>query len=266
MLESPDQHIFLGADEVDLLEKSIDDTIAGVVTETITNPLNEKVDLPRIGKICQAYNIPLVVDNTLATPVNCQPLKWGASFSIHSAVKYLSGDNSHVGGVLLTNDPTLEKRVKEYLRLYELGMSPLEVQVLSSKIKNFKERMARFEKNAMQVATFLSQNLKVGQLYFPEKVSEFCQGRGAVVSFTLAQNDLESLRQFYDSLNIVKAPTLGSNQTLVCPYTLLTYYHQSDDFLNQMGLPRYLVRVAVGCEEDITSVISALKDALDCVR
>ena len=265
LLESTEKHIFLGVDELDLLEKSFDETIAAVITETITNPLNEKVDLQKVGKICQTHQVPLVVDNTLATPINCQPLKLGASFSIHSTVKYLSGGNNHAGGVLFANDEALVKRVKAYQQLYALGMSVLEVETLLPQIQDFKERMVRFEKNALKMSTFLSQSPKVGKLYYQEKAHDFCQGTGSMMSFTLAKNDLETLRKFYDALEIVKAPTLGSNETLVCPYTLLTYYHQTDDFLQQIGLPRYLIRIAVGCEKDLAPVICRLQQALDLV-
>ncbi len=263
LLEDKAQHLFLGADELHLLEDSFDETIAGVITETITNPLNQKINLPEIAKICQAHQVPFIVDNTLATPVNCQPLKLGASFSIHSTVKYLSGGNDHAGGVLFADDLVLARRLKDYQQLYALGMSPLEVNVLSSQLVDFKERMVRFEKNVSEVAKFLSQSPKVGKLYYQDQVDDFCQGRGSMISFTLDPNHLETLKKFYDSLELVKAPTLGSNETLVCPYTLLTYYHQTDDFLQEIGLPRYLVRIAVGCEEDLTPVITALQKALD---
>ena len=265
LLESKEKHIFLGVHELDLLEKCFDETIAAVITETITNPLNEKVDLPKISKICQAHQTPFVVDNTLATPNNCQPLKLGASFSIHSTVKYLSGGNNHAGGVLFVNDEVLAQQVQEFQKLYACGMSSLEIETLSLQVQDFEERMEYFEKNVSEVASFLSNSPKVGKLYFQEKADDFCKGTGSMISFTLKENHLESLRRFYDALNIIKAPTLGSNETLICPYTLLTYYHQPDDFLEKIGLPRYLIRVAVGCEKDLKPVICELQRTLDMV-
>jgi cystathionine gamma-synthase len=80
----------------------------------------------------------------------------------------------------------------------------------------------------------------------------------------LARNTWEGLRAFYDSkLNgIVKAPSLGSDVSLLCPYTLLTHYDDTDEQLAEIGLPRFLVRISVGCETDISPVQESLDAAL----
>jgi len=89
-------------------------------------------------------------------------------------------------------------------------------------------------------------------------------GPSSLVSFTLARNSLDGLRAFYDSplRGLIKAPSLGSDLTLVCPYTMLTHYKDTDEQLAEIGLPRFLVRVAVGCEDNIEPVIASLDEAL----
>ena len=86
-----------------------------------------------------------------------------------------------------------------------------------------------------------------------------------MVSFILKNNTEANLRKFYDGKFscILKAPTLGSNQTLVCPYTMLTHYHDSDDELLEIGLPRYLIRIASGSEKNFDPVIADLNSALN---
>ena len=83
--------------------------------------------------------------------------------------------------------------------------------------------------------------------------------------FTLISGGLESLRSFYDQLPapLLKAPTLGSNQTLVCPYALLAHYHEPPSFFEHHRIPRHLVRLAVGCEEDLDPVFAALDQGLN---
>jgi cystathionine gamma-synthase len=90
------------------------------------------------------------------------------------------------------------------------------------------------------------------------------RGPGSVISFTLVRDTWEGLRAFYDSplFGIIKAPSLGSDLTLLCPYTLLTHYLDADEELAAIGLPRFLLRIAVGCEGDITPVLESLEDAL----
>ena len=84
------------------------------------------------------------------------------------------------------------------------------------------------------------------------------------MSFTLTRPGMAGLRQFYDAplQHILKAPSLGSNQTILCPYTLLAHYHESDEVLEELGLSRYLIRLSVGCEENIERVIDSLDQAL----
>ena len=88
--------MYLKTDEVDQLEQHLDDQTACILTETITNPLLEIPDLEQLGRISQK-SYPAGDDNTLATPVNCKPLDWGADLVIHSTSKYLNGNNNHGG-------------------------------------------------------------------------------------------------------------------------------------------------------------------------
>mgnify|MGYP003314723043 FL=1 len=90
-------------------------------------------------------------------------------------------------------------------------------------------------------------------------------GYGSVISFTLISGNLESLRLFYDQLPapLLKAPTLGSNPTLVCPYALPAHYHEPPSFFEHHRILRHLVRLAVGCEEDLDPIFAALDQGLN---
>ena len=79
---------FVKLDELESLHKVINEKTAMIVTETITNPLLEVPDLERVGEIASAHGVPFVVDNTVASPVNCQPLDYDADYVIHSTTKY----------------------------------------------------------------------------------------------------------------------------------------------------------------------------------
>ena len=152
------------------------------------------------------------------------------------------------------------------------GMSPREAAALEQGLATLPVRMERFNANARLVADALSRHPAVGRLYFnglPSHRSHataqrILGGPSGVMSFTLARDGLEALRAFYDSPmpGITKEPSLGSDRTLLCPYTLLTHYHETDEALAAIGLPRYLVRVSVGCEPDVGPVIECLERAL----
>jgi cystathionine gamma-synthase len=91
---------------------------------------------------------------------------------------------------------------------------------------------------------------------------------GSVVSFTLKNKTLDSMQRFYDSPmpGIKKAPSLGSNITLMCPYTMLTYYSRSEAYLAEHRLERFLIRISVGSEPQIKPVIQQLATAIEAAN
>ena len=267
------ENIFLSVHELDQLESSLTEYSGAIMTESITNPLNDVPDLAKIAEIAQKYHIPLLVDNTCGTPLNCQPMEYGADYVIHSTTKYLSGNNAHTGGVILFRKQENYSRFAKHQSHWKNTLSPLEANNLFQCMQDFPQRMERFHQNAQKVATFLENHPAVKSVYYCGLTSHSSfanastllkQGFGAIVSFVLQQEDLETLRKFYDSLPpaVTRAPSLGSNQTLLCPYTLLTHYHESDETLKEFRMPRYLIRIAVGSEHQIQPVIDALEVGL----
>ena len=89
-------------------------------------------------------------------------------------------------------------------------------------------------------------------------------GNGGVVSFILKDESENALKKFYDRefSSIIKAPSIGSNQTLICPYTLLTNYFYTDAELKEIKLPRHLIRISAGCETEIDGILEDLDFAL----
>ncbi len=85
-----------------------------------------------------------------------------------------------------------------------------------------------------------------------------------MVSFTLKDESENALKIFHDKefSSIIKAPSIGSNQTLICPYPMLTHYFDTDEDLREIKLPRHLIRVSVGCETEIEGILTDLDCAL----
>jgi cystathionine beta-lyase/cystathionine gamma-synthase len=267
---------FLGVDEMDKLDELVDDHTAAILTETITNPLSDVPDLDLLSRAARAHGVPLVVDNTIATPANCRPFDFGADYVIHSTTKYLNGRNDHGGGAVIVRDPARAGALASCQALLDDRMFCLEAAALEKNLPSFPARMGRFNENAERVAAFLAGHPCVARVFFNGLKSHrsyltarrLLQGPGSVISFVLARDTWEGLRAFYDSRlsGIVKAPSLGSDVTLLCPYTLLTHYDDTDEVLSEIGLPRFLIRIAVGCETDISLVLESLDAALSSCR
>ncbi len=268
----PVENHFIGVDDMARFPDIMSDQTAAIITETITNPLNDVPDLEAILERARPRQIPVIVDNTFATPSNCKPLNLGVDLVLHSTTKFFNGMNDHAGGVVLLNDAEMATRIRKYQQQWGNELSSLESAVLWERMQDFEERMQRFRKNAMQVAEFLQQHPGIARLYFHKLPSHrsyhvsqrLLKGPGSVMSFTLQRSGLEGLRHFYDAPlpHILKAPSLGSNKTILCPYTLLAHFHESDESLDAIGLPRYLIRLSVGCEQQIKPVIESLDQAL----
>lgn len=267
--------IFVDVDKQHRLADSISAKTALIITESITNPLNDVPDVEFICDVADQYRVPVIIDNTIATPFNFKPLKVGARAVVHSTTKFLSGKNNHGGGAIVTNDDILIEKLSELQSAEGNLMSFLEAEVLWNNMQNFQERMILFNKNSQTLAQILENHDKVKKVYSNYLKShrsyntarKLLIGPGGVLSFTLKEDNREGLEKFYNfaMLYIKKAPSLGSNRTLLCPYTTLAHYHESDTVLNNIGLSRYLIRVSVGCEKNFHPVINDLNNALTCV-
>ena len=263
---------WVGVGDLGRLEHAIDDRTALVFTETITNPLGDVSDLWAVSELTRRHRIPLVVDNTLATPFNCQPLACGADLVVYSTAKHFSGSNAHRGGMVLFREGALADTLRCQHRLLNMELCEDEASSLRGCLTDFPERMAQFNTNGLRVAEFLCQHPAVKEVHFPglpdhpsHAVSQrlLC-GTGSVISWTLHHDHPESFQAVYDGLwgPILKAPTLGSNTTLMCPYALVAHYHATDEELLDLGFPRTLLRIAVGCESNLNEVLAGLQTAL----
>ena len=89
------------ADDYAGLENLIDDKTRGIFCESIGNPAGNIVDLEKLAEIAHRHGVPLIVDNTVATPYLCQPFQFGADIVIHSLTKYIGGHGTTVGGIII---------------------------------------------------------------------------------------------------------------------------------------------------------------------
>lgn len=258
---------FLDTDDLQGLSERIGTPgIAGVLVETITNPLIEIPDLPAIGDLCREAGVPLLVDSTMAGPLNAKPLALGATLLIHSTSKYLSGHNTHGGGVILTRDHDWASRLQLEQSNLDLFMAPADVAGLKQGIDSYPERLKRFNRNGEALAELLRGHPAVGEVYYGNQGRpDWLHGLAGVVSCELEHPSIDKVEAFFESPlpGVIKAPSLGSDQTLFCPYVLLAYYDKDDEYIRQSNLSKTLFRFAMGSEEDITPVLDGIRAALD---
>ena len=172
-----------------------------VFGETIANPALIVFDIERFAKVAHAHGVPLIIDNTFATPINCRPIEWGADIVMHSTTKYMDGHDATVGGVIVdggkfdwmahkdkfpgltTPDESyhgltyaeafgkegayITKATAQLMRDLGAIPSPMNCYMLNLGLESLALRMERHCKNAQTVAEFLSKHPKVSWVNYP---------------------------------------------------------------------------------------------------
>ncbi|HET6426648.1 MAG TPA: PLP-dependent transferase, partial [Planctomycetaceae bacterium] len=134
------------------------------IVESVSNPLVEVTDLPAI--VQALGTVPLLVDNTFATPSLLRPIEHGAQLVWHSASKYLNGHGDVMLGVMV-GAASLMRKVRGALSLYGMNSNPMETWLGSRGLRTLPLRMARVSETARTVATFLQTQLGVSRVFYP---------------------------------------------------------------------------------------------------
>lgn len=183
------------------LAKAFKPNTRAVFGETITNPTVSIIDIEKFAHLAHSHGVPLIIDNTFATPINCQPIKWGADIVTHSTTKYMDGHAAYVGGAIVdsgnfdwlahadkypgltTPDESyhgivyaekfgklayITKATSQLMRDLGSIQSPQNAFFLSNGIESLQVRMERHCKNALAIAEYLNSNDKVAWVSYPD--------------------------------------------------------------------------------------------------
>ena len=183
------------------LEAAFRPNTKAVFGETIANPALTVLDIARFAAAAHAHGVPLVIDNTFATPINCRPIEWGADIVIHSTTKYMDGHGAAVGGAIVdsgkfdwtahadkfpglcTPDESyhgvtyterfglggayITKATAQLMRDFGAIQSPQNAFLLNLGLESLHVRMKRHCKNALAVAEFLQDHERVAWVQYP---------------------------------------------------------------------------------------------------
>jgi cystathionine gamma-synthase len=230
---------------------------AALFSEIPSNPLLRSPDLRRLSELLRPLEIPLVVDDTVATSVNVDAFRY-ADIITTSLTKTFSGAGDVAGGAVILGPGSAQAEgIREHMADQE-SASPMferDAIVLERNSRYFEERVRATNEIAEEVFEFVSGHLKVAKCYFPsQQTREFYEqvrrkdgGYGALFSLELGGGE-SAAKAFYNKLDVSKGPSLGTDFTLACPYTLLAHYGELD-WAAVRGAKRDLLRVWVGLED-----------------
>jgi cystathionine gamma-synthase len=228
-----------------------------LLTEAPTNPLLRVVDLPRVAELCSRHRgIKLLVDSTLASPINLRPLEHGAHLVLQSCTKYLGGHNDLLAGSV-SGDRDLIAALRESRGVFGSMPDAHGAYLLIRGIKTLAVRMRRHNESGLAIARYLERHPKIERVFYPGLESHpdhaiarrLCSGFSGMVSF-LVRGDLRATSRFVDACTIpIIAPSMGGVETLMEQPALMSFYELAPEQRQAIGIAENLVRLSVGLED-----------------
>jgi len=260
--------VFTYSDFTDL-ESVITEKTKLVWLETPTNPLLKISDISKVAQITKKHNILFVVDNTFMSPYFQNPLDIGADIVMHSVSKYINGHSDVIMGVIATN----RKDLRDELQFLQNGIgaipSPFDCFLVLRSMKTLHVRMREHERNAIQIATFLSSHPLVERVVYPglpshpqhELAKKQMRGFGGMITFFLQGGIAESTK-FLETIKIpALAESLGGVESLIELPSIMTHASVPPQERVKLGISDSLIRLSVGLE-DAGDLIADLDQAL----
>ncbi len=288
---------FVEPGDIAAWKKAVKPNTKAFFAETLGNPKVDVLDVKAVSDAAHAAGVPLIVDNTLPTPILLRPIEYGADVIVHSATKFIGGHGTSIGGLivdagkfnwdngkfpeLIEPDPSyhgaqyvksfgplayiLKMRV-QLLRDIGAALSPFNAFLLLQGMETLGLRMERHCSNAQAVAEFLEKDKKVTSVRYPglredptyDQARKYLpNGAGAIVTF-----ELPGARAFIDKLKLFSLlANVGDSKSLVIHPASTTHQQLSPEERALSGISENTVRLSVGIES-IADIIGDLQQAL----
>lgn len=297
--------IFVGHDATDEeIHAAFKPNTKAVFGETLANPALTVFDIERYANIAHAHGVPLIVDNTFATPILCKPFEFGADIVTHSTSKYMDGHALQIGGVIVDsgnfnwdngNFPELVEPDPSYHGLSYTKTYGKEAYILKARMQLMRDfgcypaahsafllnlgletlpvRMKQYCENALTVAKYLESNDKVESVMYPALESnesyplakKYLKGCSGVITFVI-KGGKENAVKFMDSLKLASNEVhVADIRTCVLHPASETHRQLTDEQLEAAGINSGMVRFSVGLE-DINDILDDLKQAFANVK
>lgn len=297
--------IFVGHDATDEeIHAAFKPNTKAVFGETLANPALTVFDIERYANIAHAHGVPLIVDNTFATPILCKPFEFGADIVTHSTSKYMDGHALQIGGVIVDsgnfnwdngNFPELVEPDPSYHGLSYTKTYGKQAYILKARMQLMRDfgcypaahsafllnlgletlpvRMKQYCENALTVTKYLESNDKVESVMYPALESnesyplakKYLKGCSGVITFVI-KGGKENAVKFMDSLKLASNEVhVADIRTCVLHPASETHRQLTDEQLEAAGINSGMVRFSVGLE-DINDILDDLKQAFANVK
>jgi len=293
--------IFVSSDAREAeLDAAFKPNTKAVFGETIANPALTVLDIEKFAKVAHAHKVPLIIDNTFATPILCKPFDYGADIIVHSTSKYMDGHALQVGGVIVDagrfdwhdgdfpeiTGPDMSYHGITYTDVYgssayiikarmqlmrDFGAYPSahSAFLLNLGLETLALRMQRYCENAEKVAKFLESSDKIETVRYPglerdkyyPLAQKYLKGASGVISLTVKGGKAGAIR-FMDSLKLASNEThVADIRTCVLHPASATHRQLTEEQLVAAGIDPGMVRFSVGLEH-VDDILADIEQAL----
>ncbi len=259
---------FVDTSDLDAVTKAFQDNTRAVFLETPSNPMMRITDIRTIVELAHRRNALAMVDNTFMSPWLQRPLELGADIAIHSATKFLSGHSDVVAGLVVTDDKSLDSRLRHIQNSTGAVPSPFDCWLLMRGMKTLGVRLERAQASTKRIAQWLLTRPEVERVLYPglntlegfEVNESQADGPGAILSFILRED--VCAETFVSAVSLwTLAVSLGAVESIITLPSGMTHLSYRKEELKDLGIENSLVRLSVGIE-DVEDLIADLENAL----
>ncbi|RCK73872.1 MAG: O-acetylhomoserine sulfhydrylase [Anaerolineae bacterium] len=250
-------------------DQAIDGRTKLVWVETPSNPCLQVTDIQGVAEVAHRRGVPLMVDNTTATPALQKPIELGADIILLSLTKFLCGNATVLGGAVIGPEGLIEDIRWNTTEFVGAILQPFEAWLMLQYLETLSLRMERHSQNAQRVAEFLSQHPKVRQVNYPglpnhpqaELARRQMRANGGLLSFVVP-NGMEGAARVMNSFRLIThAVTFGTSRTICMHPRTITHEHMTQEERDAAGIDDGLIRLSVGLE-NVEDIIADLDQAL----
>ncbi len=296
---------FVDPEDPENFRRAITDNTRCLYVETIGNPMGNLVDIEAIANIAHANDIPLMVDNTFASPYLCKPFEYGADIVVHSATKFICGHGTSIGGVIVESGkfpwdngkfPEMVEPSKGYhgIRFFEtfgdfgfitkcrletlrtLGpsLSPFNAWTFLQGLETLHLRMERHVENAQEVAAFLSNHEAVSWVNYaglPDHPHQALakkylpKGAGSILTFGIKGGQAAGVKFIENAQFMSHLANVGDAKTLIIHPASTTHRQLSEEEQQAAGVAPDMIRISVGLES-IKDILWDIEQALSAAQ
>lgn len=251
-------------------EKAITQKTRFLYVETPSNPTLDILDIKKLARLAKSRSIPLVVDSTVATPALQNPLVLGADVVIHSLTKYIAGNGTDIGGIVIGKKDLINKMRLEEYRDTGPCLNPEAAWLFLLGLETLSLRMKKHCQNALAVAKFLNRHPRVGKVNYPGLPDHPLHGLGkkqmkgfsGLLSFEI-KGTFQQAKTFIESLRLCKhVANLGDSKTLAIHPASTTHEQLGQEGRVKAKIGETMIRMSIGLESDgdiIDDINSALQ-------